>query len=105
MNEGDYIRTKYGIAKIVNTKTIDKYNTIIKKHYQDLRYELDKAIIPNFEENEPYCYKEDIIKSSPNIIDIIEVGDIVKIEYQGWHQVSIKFETLKFFDDEGTEYL
>jgi len=57
MKVEDYVRTKYGIAKI---GSIGKYKGI--------------DIIAT--DKQPYGIKE-IIKSSPNIIDLIEVGDYV----------------------------
>lgn len=84
MKVGDYVRTKDD-GYINKIKKVNQYNVLVNG--RNLFGE--ELAIPNNE----------IIKSSPNIIDLIEVGDIVKIEYQGWHQVSTKFETLKFFDD------
>ena len=58
MKEGDYVRTKhFGINKI-------------KGFYSDVYY--DYIMV-----NDDLIKKEDIIKSSPNIIDLIEVGDII----------------------------
>lgn len=55
---GEYIRTKQGeIAKIIDTNIFDK---TIYKDVQGAKY-----------------YLEDITKHSPNIIDLIEVGDYV----------------------------
>lgn len=54
MNVGDYVRTNYG--SIVKIEAIDEEVTLSDKGYID---------------------KENIIKSSPNIIDLIEVGDYV----------------------------
>lgn len=65
MTEGDYVRTKYGIEKItdikewVNFQGYEKIITTDKNQYETL-----------YEQSE-------IIKSSPNIIDLIEVGDYV----------------------------
>lgn len=65
MKIGDYVRTKYGISKIISNPNTNKFNIdIFKKDGITLR-----------------CVKQkDIIKSSPNIIDLIEVGDIVNDE-------------------------
>lgn len=64
MEVNDYIRTKWGdIERIVR---VDNDDIIVE--------------IEEDEDGRTYskmCYKEDIIKSSPNIIDIIEVGDYV----------------------------
>ena len=55
---GDYVRTKDGeITRIVDTNMFDK---TIYKDIQGAKY-----------------YLEDIVKHSPNIIDLIEVGDYV----------------------------
>ena len=62
MNVGDYVRTKYGnIGKIIEQ---NDYNVVINsKNNMEL-----------------FISKEDNIKSSPNIIDLIEVGDVVNYE-------------------------
>ena len=64
MKVNDYVRTEWGdIEKIIK---IDNENIIV-----------------NIEEDEEgityckMCYKNEIKKSSPNIIDLIEVGDYV----------------------------
>ena len=74
MKIGDYVRTKYGIAKIVGISC-----------GEDLMFDNDNI----FDEDEKNIYrydrpsmysnwsKDNIIKSSPNIIDLIEVGDYV----------------------------
>ncbi len=65
MTEGDYVRTKHGIEIItdikewVNFQGYEKIITTDKNQYETL-----------YEQSE-------IIKSSPNIIDLIEVGDYV----------------------------
>ena len=64
MEVNDYVRTEWGdIERIVR---IDNDNIIVE--------------IEEDEDGRTYskmCYKENIIKSSPNIIDILEVGDYV----------------------------
>ena len=63
MKVGDYVRTKNGlIRKIVE---IDK-----------LIY-IDKDYISDEPEYHNSLIEEDVIKSSPNLIDLIEVGDYV----------------------------
>ena len=68
MKVGDYVRTKYGIKQIYeidNNKTVWKYKFKLKKQEGDGCIDLG-------------CFSDsDIIKSSPNIIDLIEVGDYV----------------------------
>lgn len=58
----NYVRTKYGISKIITNPEKNKFNIdIFKKDGITLR-----------------CIRQkDIIKSSPNIIDLIEEGDYV----------------------------
>ena len=88
MKVGDYVRTKYGIAKIIDLKE--------NPYGEKTIYILNKSIINIYdcEGSELACcnpFVEDmqdrfdtkfgdekcIIKSSPNIIDLIEVGDYV----------------------------
>lgn len=73
INVGDYVRTKEKsfqkpqIARIVKMKKDIGY----KNQYY---IELDHNLLPNYEF---HIYEEDIEKSSPNIMDLIEVGDYV----------------------------
>ena len=69
LEEGVYVRTKYGISKIV-----DYIND--PTHYFFKCYKLDRDYI-NCEE---YITETDILKTSHNIIDLIEVGDYVNGE-------------------------
>ena len=72
MKVGDYVRTECGIAKIKNFETKNK--EVI---------ELDKDImICNMDCYRNCCTINQVIKSSPNIIDLIEIGD-----YVNGHQV------------------
>lgn len=64
---GDYVRTECGIAKIKSFETKNK--EVIN---------LDKDImICNMDCYRNCCTINQVIKSSPNIIDLIEVGDYV----------------------------
>ena len=67
MKIGDYVRTKhYGISKITDI-------------YNEDKIELDNV---NAFGIKGVCYMtENIIKSSPNIIDVLQVGDFVN-EYK-----------------------
>ena len=84
MKVGDYVRNKYGIAKVIDIENNNEIDILV----------FDKSIcfLVNKETGE---IKEDIllnrlaiidgidvskIKSSPNIIDLIEVGDYVNGE-------------------------
>lgn len=75
MNIGDYVRTEYGFIR--------KIEDICKE--DALPITLDEPILED-DTRWRNCYqvqeciqKEDVIKSSPNIIDLIEVGDILTI--------------------------
>lgn len=60
MKVGDYVRTKYRISKITNLETY--CNLVVETNWGDID-------------------KDKILKSSPNIIDLIEVGDIITFGY------------------------
>ena len=68
MTEGDYVRTKKGIAKI-----IDRIND--PTNYYDKFWVCDRYLELN--DDTEYIHEQDVVKSSPNIIDLIEVGDYV----------------------------
>ena len=68
MKVGDYVRTKYGIAKYISDKATRV--TIYKVIDKDIVYD-------NVDGWEDVLFDNEIIKSSPNIIDLIEVGDYV----------------------------
>lgn len=61
MKVGDYIRTNDGYINKI--KKVNKWNVLV-----DARYLYEEEII---------IANNEIIKSSPNIIDLIEVGDYV----------------------------
>lgn len=76
---GMYVRTDNGnirkITELINSKYID-----------DPDYYVDKVLIDIVQEEntiymEKWLFDENIIKSSHNIIDLIEVGDIITYEY------------------------
>ena len=73
MKAGEYVRTKNGIIGKIEIKNFIGYNDWII----DTLYYNDDEIIDDWT-----CgVKEyDILKSSPNIIDLIEVGDYVNGE-------------------------
>lgn len=77
MKVGDYVRTKYGIGKITNI--ICGENVIFDNDnvFDDEDKEIWKLDHPSIYSN---WFKENVIKSSPNIIDLIEVGDYVNGE-------------------------
>ena len=78
MNEievGDYVRTKDGlIAKLINIDE-DEYcfDNKIKWYYEYYSKEV-------YAEDWKDFVKYEVVKHSPNIIDLIEVGDIIRVE-------------------------
>ena len=76
MNVGDYVRTKYGITQFKEYETTngEKFLCMPVK-------DGSQGIFANI---------EDVVKSSPNIIDLIEVGDIVNYGLLGGGMVIFK---------------
>lgn len=74
MQVGDYVRTDKGlIAKYIGINKKYKWHLFdgnIQWFYEYYRQEID------FEDWKEFI-EEDVVKSSPNIIDLIEVGDYV----------------------------
>ena len=68
LKEGMYIRTKKGISKIIGR--VNEPTNYFYKFWKCDRY------LELYDDTE-YLYEEDIIKSSYNIKDLIEVGDII----------------------------
>lgn len=66
---GDYVRTKRGIGKVLEIKTVQP--KLYGKY--DVAYLID--VCPRM-----YISESTFIKHSKNIIDLIEVGDLVFIE-------------------------
>lgn len=63
MKVGDYVRTKsYGIKKI------NGFSSTLEEDFIDCDYDKYQRVLIN---------KKEVVKSSPNIIDLIEVGDYV----------------------------
>ena len=71
MKVGDYVRYKY-----------ENYIYIGKiKFISEVMSGLDETLQLDIDNCMEEILKEDIVKSSPNIIDLIEVGDIYKKTY------------------------
>ena len=71
---GEYVRTKSG-----------KFDKVINNNYYMPQYiECEKSIVN----------KENIVKHSKNIIDLIEVGDIVKLDDE-----FIEYRLIDIFDE------
>ena len=66
MKVGDYVRTNDGIGRITKYKYEPEYENCHIIWFDDNNYGIR--------------YIDNEIKSSPNLIDLIEVGDIVRIE-------------------------
>lgn len=75
MKIGDYVRTKYGIAKIIPDGSYVQINEV--NGIEDKMVYVDKNGIPTNWEFSCYVWEHDIIKYSNNIIDLIEIGDYV----------------------------
>lgn len=67
MKVGDYVRTKYGIGKYIDDEVKSLRIIVIDSYIANDHNEAYKNVIT----------RDEIIKSSPNIIDLIEVGDYV----------------------------
>ena len=76
-----YVRTKNGnirkIVELTNTKFIDEPDYYVDKVLIDIEQnEIEDTIYM-----EKWLFNEDIVKSSLNIIDLIEEKDLLEIEY------------------------
>lgn len=69
MNVGDYVRTKDGVITRID-ECLGK-----DKLYKNMEHYNVDRMVTKF--NNFILYKEDILNSSPQIIDLIEVGDYV----------------------------
>lgn len=83
MKVGDYVRTRIGDVG----KTIEKYKGISGA----IIYKIDK---PTEDFDYTNAFNFEIIKSSPNIIDLIEVGDYVN----GEKVVSLEIDDYKNYN-------
>ena len=72
MKVGDYVRTKYGISKIENISP----NEYDKEHDY---IELENFVFDGLD-TQGFFTTDEIIKSSPNILDLIEVGDVLSFK-------------------------
>lgn len=68
---GEYIRTSSGVIAILKRIEFDKVDKDLKWYFYDKK-ESDINIVKEWCINKPY-----IVKHSPNIIDIIQIGDFV----------------------------
>lgn len=99
---GMYVRTKYGrIGKIINIFDVLDV-TDIKNPNPLYRYEVDTNY--TFDDEPDGYFKDDIIKASENIIDLIEVGDYVNGSYIQ-EIISIKNNEMKCMLDSDYELI
>lgn len=71
MNVGDYVRTPKGIGKIIDKLDNERFSypgAWVTDTYLEI-----------YDDTE-YIYDEDIIKSSPQIIDLIEKNDLITLK-------------------------
>lgn len=67
MNIGDYVRTKsYGIKKI------NGFSSTLEEDFIDCDYDKYQKVLIN---------KKEVINSNPNLIDLIEEGDLIKLKF------------------------
>jgi len=97
MKIGDYVRTKYGIAKIIDISCgedlwFDNDNIFDEDEKEIFRYN-KPSMYSNWADN-------NIIKSNPNIIDLIEVGDYVN----GYRVNDIRDDLIYCCEDEYEDY-
>jgi len=82
MKVGDYVRTKDGYIdkiKAIDEERHQRRNDDEEKLYKI--YQLNKEYYDDeFDETCDWVFEDFIIKSSPNIIDLIEVGDYINGE-------------------------
>lgn len=88
---GDYIRAKYGI--ITQIKTI-KDTAVLTNEFIDIFHRYNEGIIE----------KRDIIKHSPNITDLIEVGDYINGSYVEGFIEKNKFQNKLIITEAGMIY-
>lgn len=75
---GDYVRTKYGkIGKIIDFNKAVVFSPItFKEKLEDIKNEETMLVVDtnyNFDDENDSYFEKDIVKSSPKIIDLIEV--------------------------------
>ena len=75
MKVGDYVRTKYGISKIENISP----NDYDKEHDY---VELENFVFDGLDA-QGFFTTDEIIKSSPNIKDVLEEHDFVQMQDRG----------------------
>ena len=97
MKVGDYARTKTGIHKIFK---IDENKTVWK-------YQCDKKETGEWDSSYEYIQikDEDIIKSSPNIIDLLEPMDLLYVDIDNGYEDGIIVPRIAETQNELDEYI
>ena len=76
---GEYVRTRDG--------EIGKLHKITIEPEVDIGIEIMPEVTAYWLNQHTYVEKKDIVKHSKNIIDLIEVGDILRIKVQFHHKI------------------
>ena len=96
LSVGMYVRTKKGIAKIID-------RILEPDHYYFKMWVTDKFLEIN--DDTEYISEVDVIKASYNIIDILEVGDYVngnKVDFtNNNNKLSYEDKCIGFYDGDG----
>ena len=94
MKVGDYVRTKYGIAKVISTKVKDEDDNNV--------LQVDKMLEPYFCDgcDRFLCDPKDVIKSSTNIMDLIKKKDVLVDYKDNMYQVVRVWMGYAFTDKE-----
>lgn len=81
ISTGDYIRNKYGIAKVIKAET--KNGIYIVQLDKDIAFIFDTKAKKEIKRTNILPITEDVnlskLKISPNIIDLIEEGDVITL--------------------------
>ncbi|MGN1352252.1 MAG: hypothetical protein ACI4VE_05725 [Clostridia bacterium] len=94
MKVGDYVRTKYGIAKVISSKVKDEDDNNV--------LQVDKMLEPYFCDgcDRFLCDPKDVIKSSTNIMDLIKKKDVLVDYKDNMYQVVRVWMGYAFTDKE-----
>ena len=110
MKVGDYVRNKYGIAQVINIENNNGIEVLVFDKNICFLVNKETGKIKDDKLLNRLAIIEDIdlnkIKSSPNIIDLIEEGDYVnghRIEYVSINKYDVKVLYYEIPSDYGCE--
>ena len=83
INVGDYVRTKNGLIFKITGGNTDNWDFDISFGLLEI-FEENWLELYRYNDNGSFFNDKNIIKSSPNIIDLIEVGDYVNGRLVEW---------------------